>query len=86
MIDDIGSQTAAICDHSISLVEGTISNTFDCGFKLMRVKEPQELARAQFDFVSHQVQAIADRTKEFNERFVLASKAAELARRQSKAP
>jgi hypothetical protein len=31
MIDDIGSQTAAICDHSISLVEG-ISNTFDCGF------------------------------------------------------
>jgi hypothetical protein len=32
----------------------------------MRVKEPQELAQAQYDFVSHQVQAIADQTKEFN--------------------
>jgi hypothetical protein len=84
-IDDLGSQTTAIYDHSLSVAEATISNMFDCGIKLVRVKKPQELAQVQFDFMSHQAQALADRTKEFNARFVLASNAVtEFARRHSK--
>jgi hypothetical protein len=74
----------------MSLAQETIANTFECGFILLRLKEPQELAQTQTDFLSRQAQAIADQTKEFNECFVkgaeqLANAAAESARRQSKA-
>ncbi len=88
--DDFGNHASAICEHSMSLAEETISNTFDCGFKLARLREPQELAQLQTDFVSRQAQAIAEQTKELNERFVkgaieLANTTAETVRRQSKA-
>jgi hypothetical protein len=59
-------------------------------FQTVGLREPQELAQIQTDFLSRQAQAIADQTKEFNERFVkgaeqLANAAAESARRRSKA-
>jgi hypothetical protein len=90
MMGEFENQASAFSEHSMSLAEETISNTFDCGFKLLRLREPQELAQIQTDFLSRQAQAIADQTKEFNERFVkgaeqLAKAAAESARKQSKA-
>jgi len=42
MVDDFGNQASAICEHSMSLAEETMSNTFDCGFKMLRVRELQE--------------------------------------------
>ena len=90
MVDDFGNQASAICEHAMFLTEETLSNTFDCSFKLARVREPQELAQVHTDFVYRQAQTIADQTKELNERFVkgaeeMANAAAELARKQSKA-
>jgi hypothetical protein len=90
MVDDFGNQASAICEHSLSLAEETMSNTFDCGFKMLRVREPQELVQVQTGFVSRQAQLIADRTKELNEKWTksaehLANTVAESARKQSKA-
>jgi hypothetical protein len=90
MVDDLGSQASAICEHSLSLSEETISNTFDYSVKLVRLREPQEFAQVQTDYLSRQAQAVADQTKELNQRFVktaeeMANAAAESARRQSKA-
>lgn len=90
MVDDFGSQASAICEHSMSLSEETISNAFDYGAKLVRVREPLELPQVQIDLVSRQAQAIADQTKELNQKLVkaaeeLANTAAETARRHSKA-
>jgi len=64
MVDDFGNQASAICEHSLSLAEETMSNTFDCGFKMLRAREPQEFVQVQTGFVSRQAQLIADRTKE----------------------
>jgi hypothetical protein len=90
MVDDLGSHASAVCEHSMSLSEETISNTFDYGVKMVRLREPREFAQAQSDYVSRQAQAIADQTKELNQRFMkaaeeMASTAAESARKQSKA-
>jgi hypothetical protein len=90
MVDDFGNQASAICEHSMSLSEETISNAFDYGTKLARMREPQELPQVQIDLVSRQAQSIADHTKELNQKLMkaaeeLASAAAESTRRQSKA-
>ena len=42
-VREVDQQTTAICQHSISLAEETLTNTFDFAHKLVRVKEPQEL-------------------------------------------
>ena len=83
MVGELDNQALAFREHSMSLAEETIANTFECGFKLLRLREPQELAQIQTDFLSRQAQAIADQTKELNERFVkgaeqLANAAAEI--------
>jgi hypothetical protein len=90
MVDDLGNQASALCDHSLSLSEETISNTFDYGAKLVYVREPQEFTQVQTDFITRQAQVIADQTKELNERWMkaaeeLSSTASESIRRQSKA-
>jgi hypothetical protein len=90
VVDDFGNQASAICENSLSLAEETMSNTFDCGFRMLRVREPQEFVQVQTGFVSRQAQLIADRTKELNEKWTksaehLANTVAESARTKSKA-
>lgn len=68
--DTFGNQASALCEHSMSLAEETLSNTLDCGVKLLALKGPQELVQVQTDFVSRQAQTIVDQTKELNERFM----------------
>jgi hypothetical protein len=63
-------QSRAICEHSMSLAEKTVSNTLDCGFKMTRLREPQELVQVQTDFLSRQAQACADQARELNKRLV----------------
>jgi hypothetical protein len=67
---DVDQQTAAICEHSMTFAEETLSNTFDFGHKLMHMKEPQELAQIQSEFVSRQAQLLGDQTKELGQRIM----------------
>jgi len=64
---DVDQQTAAICEHSMTFAEETLSNTFDFAHKLMHMKEPQELAQIQSEFVSRQAQLLGDQTKELGQ-------------------
>ena len=68
MAEEFDDQTTAIREHSTSLIETTLSNTFDFGHKLARLREPQELVELQSEFVSRQSQAIADQTKELGQK------------------
>jgi hypothetical protein len=63
----VDQQSSAICDHSTAVAEQTLSNAFDFAHKVIRVKEPQELAQIQSDFVSRQAQLIGDQTKELGQ-------------------
>ena len=68
MAEEFESQTSAIREHSTSLTEKTLSNTFDFGHKLARLREPQELVELQSEFISRQSQAVADQTKELGQK------------------
>jgi hypothetical protein len=68
MAEEFDDQTSAIREHSTSLIETTLSNTFDFGHKLARLREPQELVELQGEFISRQSQAIADQTKELGQK------------------
>jgi hypothetical protein len=65
--DGIDQQASAVRECSLSLAEETLSNTFDFAQKLMRMKEPHELARLQSEFVSRQAQTLGDQTKELGQ-------------------
>jgi hypothetical protein len=62
----LDQQTSAVLGQSM-LAEETLSNTFDFLHKLVRMKDPQELAQLQNEFVSRQAQVLADQTKEFGQ-------------------
>lgn len=66
-VDDIDRYASAIRDRSIFLAEETLSNTFDLAQKLVRMKEPQELAQIQSEFVNRQAQVLGDHTKELGQ-------------------
>jgi hypothetical protein len=84
-VRDVDQQTAAICEHSLTFAEETLSNTFDCAHKLMRMKEPQELARIQSEFVSRQAQLLGDQTKELGQRIMQGAHDAARAAREAAA-
>jgi hypothetical protein len=69
-VRDVDQQTVAICEHSMMFAEETLSNSFDFAHKLMRMKEPQELAQIQSEFVSRQAQLLGDQTKELGQRIM----------------
>jgi len=53
-VRDVDQQATVICEHSMSFAEETLSNTFDFAHKLLRMREPQEFAQIQGEFVSRQ--------------------------------
>src|SRR5215831_6096096 len=63
-------QSSAICEHSITAAEETLSNAFDFAHKVIRIKEPQELVQIQSDFVSRQAQVLGEQTKELGQRMM----------------
>lgn len=65
MADDFESQCTAIREQTTEVTEKTLSNTMEYGQKLARVKEPQEFAQCQSEFLARQAQTLADQTKEF---------------------
>ena len=66
----VDQQAAAIREHSMLFAEETLSNTFDFAHKLFRMREPQEFAQIQTEFVSRQAQVLGDQTKELGERIM----------------
>ena len=60
-------QAAVIRERSMSLAEETLLNTFDFAQKVVRLREPQELAQLQGEFISRQAQALGDQTKELGQ-------------------
>jgi hypothetical protein len=52
-------QQAAFIRDSMLFAEETLENTFDFAHKLVRMKEPQEFARIQTEFVSRQARVLA---------------------------
>jgi hypothetical protein len=67
IVNGIDHQASVIRDRSMFLAEETLSNTFDFAQKLVRMKEPQELAQLQSEFVSRQAQVLGDQTKELGQ-------------------
>ena|SRR5262249_44230558 len=60
-------QAAAICENSFSVAEETLSNMFDFANRLVRMKEPQEFAQMQSEFISRQARLLEDHTKELRQ-------------------
>ena len=54
----IDRQSSAICEHSIAVAEQMLSDAFVCARKVIHVREPQELAQIQTDFVTRQAQVL----------------------------
>jgi hypothetical protein len=54
-VDDIDHQASVVRERSLLLAEETLSNTYDFAQKLVRMREPQELAQLQSEFVKHEV-------------------------------
>jgi hypothetical protein len=61
---------AAFIRGSIMFAEETLSNTFDFAHKLVRMREPQEFAQIQTEFVSRQAQVLGDQTKDLGQRIM----------------
>jgi hypothetical protein len=66
-VDGIDHQASVIREHSMSLMEETLSNSFDFAHKLLHMREPQELAQLQSEFISRQAQVLGDQTKELGQ-------------------
>jgi len=71
--DSVDHQARVMRKQSISLAEELLSNAFDFGHKLVRVREPHEFAELQNEFVNRQTQMLADQTKEFGQSIVRAA-------------
>jgi hypothetical protein len=54
---------AAFIRGSMMFAEETLSNTFDFAHKLVRMREPQEFAQIQTEFLSRQAQVLGDQTR-----------------------
>jgi hypothetical protein len=66
-VHGIDHQASAIRDRSMFLAEETLSNTLDFADKLVRIREPQELAQLQSEFLNRQAQVLGDQTKELGQ-------------------
>jgi len=63
-IDSVNRQTSDLGKRSISLAEETLANAFEFAHKLVRVKDPQEVAQLHGDFISRQAHVLADEARE----------------------
>jgi hypothetical protein len=55
----LGIKEAPLWPKARRFAEETLENTFDFAHKLVRMKEPQEIARIQTEFFSRQAQVLA---------------------------
>jgi hypothetical protein len=67
-VDALDQQTSAILGRSMSAAEETLSNTFDFLHKLVRMKDSQELALLQGEFVSRKLKCSLTKPKSLGRR------------------
>ena len=70
---DMDQQAAVIRERSMFLAEETLLNTFDFAQRMVRMREPQEFAQLQGEFISRQAQVFGDQTKELGQSIVQAA-------------
>ena len=63
-IDGLDQQASAIRERSMALADETFQNTFDFAQKVVRLREPQELAQLQSEFISRQALLFGDLSRE----------------------
>jgi hypothetical protein len=66
-------QAAGIRDRSMFLAEETLPNAFDFAQRMVRVREPQEFAQLQGEFIRRQAQVLGDQTKELGQSIMQAA-------------
>jgi hypothetical protein len=63
-VDSVDRQATDMNKRSMLIAEETLSNAYDFAQKLVSVREPQQLATLQSEFVSRQAQIFADQMKD----------------------
>jgi hypothetical protein len=66
-------QAAVVRERSLFLAEETLLNTIDFAQRMVRLREPQEFAQLQGEFISRQAQVLGDQTKELGQSIVQAA-------------
>jgi hypothetical protein len=66
-IDGFNRHGSVIHQHSLSLVEQTMSNSLEFGNKLVQVREPQELIRLQGEYTAKQAELLAENAKKLEQ-------------------
>jgi hypothetical protein len=66
-VESVDRQATDISNRSILIAEETLSNAYDFGHKLVSVREPQQLATLQTEFVRRQAEIFADQMKDASE-------------------
>jgi len=63
-LDQQGSETRG---RLLSLVQETLTNSFDFAHKIVRARSPQDLFQLESEFISRQAQLIAEHSKELGQ-------------------
>ena len=61
--DGLNRQASAVHQGALALAEETLSNVFDFGQRIGRVKDPQQFVQAQADFLARQAEILAAHSK-----------------------
>jgi len=69
-IDGLNQQGSVIHQHSLMLVERTLSNTLEFGNNVVRASEPQDLIRLQSEFMTKQAELLAEHAKNLEQTIV----------------
>lgn len=65
--DTVDQQAAVTRERSLALVSQSLSNGFDFAHRLLRARDPHEVAQLQSEFLSQQAQALAEQAKELGQ-------------------
>jgi hypothetical protein len=65
--DSMNQQASEFRERSISLANEALAHTFDFANRVMRAKEPQEVLHLQSEFLSRQVQTLAEKTNDLGQ-------------------
>ena len=66
-VESVDRQTTDISNRSMLIAEETLSNAYGLAHKLMSVREPQQLATLQTEFVRRQAEIFANQLKDVSE-------------------
>lgn len=65
--DSMNLQASELRERSISLAHEALTHTFDFADRVMHAKEPQEVLQLQSEFLSRQVQTLAERANDLGQ-------------------